>query len=483
MSSEARSFDVAVIGGGLLGCFAARNLCRTSLSVALIEAREDVCTGISRAGTAIIYPGYDHKPGTLKAAMTVEANRDMDALCRDLDVPFKRCGALMVSFGARADAVLREKLRRGIDNAVPGLQLLTGPEARSLEPALAEDVQSALYSPSSGTLDPWALGIAACENARANGARVFLNTRVLALRRESAGYRILTDRGEYRCRGLVNCAGAEADRLQALLFPPRTHIVTDAGDYLILDRAAEGLPRHILQLEPEDGSKGIAAVPTVGGSLLLGPSQREQRVPYAADPAGLRFVAEQARRLLPGFRAESVIRSFAACRPNPQRPDGSSIGSFVIEHPAPAFWSLIGIKTPGLTCADVLGRHVAKRLAAELHAGENPHFDPRRRGIPRVRELAPAQRAALVRADPDCGEILCLCEEITKSDVLAAIRRGAVTVDGVKRRTGAGMGRCQGSRCAQAIAALLAQELGTGVSDVKKDGPDSFWLGGHHEEL
>ena len=460
-----KSYDVAVIGGGLLGCFAARNLCRRKLHIALLEAREDVCTGISRANTAIIYPGYDHKPGTLKAELCVRANARFDALCRELDVSFSRCGSLRVSFGEKADAVLRKKYENGLLLGVPGLRLLSGEDAQRMEPSLAESISSALYAPTAGTVNPWELGIAACENAAANGAALFLSTRVLGIRRTEQGYQIETDRGHFSCRAVVNCAGLQADRVQELLFPSPVHIAPDAADYLILDKATGNKPSHIIQYEPEDGGKGFNAVPTVEGSLLLGPSERENETDFAVSAAGLSFVR---------------IRSFAAVRPNPQRPDGSSIGSFVIEHPGLAFWSLIGIKTPGLTCADELGRYLADKLAAELGAEENPAFDPCRPGIRRARELPLSQRAALVRENPEYGEIVCHCEEVTKAEIRETIRRGAVSVDGVKRRVGAGMGRCQGSRCERTVMELLAEELGVPVTAVRKDGPGSEILEGGH---
>ena len=322
-----KNVDVVVIGGGLLGCFAARNLCRRKLHIALLEAREDVCTGISRANTAIVYPGYDHKPGTLKAEMTVRANAGFDALCRELDVPFSRCGSLMVSCGEKADAVLKKKYENGLSVGVPGLRLLSGEEARKMEPVLAEGVTSALYAPTAGTVYPWALGIAACENAAANGAELCLNTRVLGIRKTAEGYRIETDRETFSCRAVVNCAGLAADRVQELLFPTPVHIAPDAADYLILDKAAENKPTRIIQYEPEDSGKGFNAVPTVEGSLLLGPSERENETDFAVSAAGLSFVRERAGRVLPGLDFNDAIRSFAAVRPNPQREDGGSIGS------------------------------------------------------------------------------------------------------------------------------------------------------------
>lgn len=472
-----RDFDVVVIGGGLLGCFAARNLCRFKLHIALLEAREDVCTGVSRANTAIVYPGYDHKPGTLKAVMTVRANARFDELCAELDVPFSRCGSLMVSFGEKADAVLKKKYENGRAMGVPGLRLLTGEEALKLEPSLAPGVSSALYAPTSGTVNPWELGIAASENAAANGAALCLNTRALGIRQTCDGYRIETDQDVFSCRAVINCAGLEADRVQGYFCPPSVRVVPDAADYLILDRAVEHKPTHIIQYVPEDGGKGFNAVPTVEGSLLLGPSERENGVDFAVSAEGLSFVRERAAFVLPGLDLDGTIRSFAAVRPNPQREDGSNIGSFVIENPAPGFWSLIGIKTPGLTCADELGRFTAEKAAAFLNAGLNESFNSHRRGIKKVRGMSCEQRAAAIRSDPDYGEVVCVCEDVTKAEVLEAIRRGAVTIDGLKRRTGAMMGRCQGGRCQQKLAELLARELGISENEVTKDGAGSELLG------
>ena len=475
-------FDVAVIGGGLLGCFAARELSRLNLEIVLLEAREDVCTGVSRANTAVVYPGYDHKPGTLKAEMTVRANASFDRLCEELDVPFSRCGSLMLSFGPRADAALRKKLRQGRENGVPGLRLLSVDEAYRMEPAIASGLSSALYAPTAGTVNPWQLGIAACENAVQNGARLRLNTRVIAMRRENDGYLLETDRGALQVRAVVNCAGLAADRVQGLLFPPAVRIVPTAGDYLVLDRNSVGKPTHILQVEPEEKEKGLTVVPTVEGSLLLGPTERENTLDYATAESGLARVREQAARLLPCLAMDGTIRSFAAVRPNPQRLDGSSIHSFCIEHPAERFWSLIGIKTPGLTCARELGAFLARRLAEELAAEENAGFDPVRRGIRKAHCLSFEERKALAERDPDYGEIVCFCEDVTKAEVLEAVRRGAVTVDGVKRRVGTGMGRCQGARCERKIAALIAEALGVPESAVRKDGPGSEIVRAAHEK-
>ena len=476
------SFDVAVIGGGLLGCFVARELCRWSLKTVLMETREDVCTGISRANTAIVYPGYDHKPGTLKAEMTVRANAGFEQLCRELDVPFSRCSSMMLSFGEKADAVLRKKYQQGTENHVPGLRLISGEEAREREASLSPEVRLALYSPAAGTVSPWQLGIAACENALQNGVCLRLNTGVTGIVADGGAYRLQTDRGELSSRAVVNCAGLSADRIHALLFPSDIRIVPTAGDYLLLDKTVEK-PSHILQYEPEAKGKGLTMVPTVGGSLLVGPSERENNLDYATSEEGLAFVWSLAKKLIPDLNPEDIIRSFAAVRPVPQYSDGRSINSFVLEHPAPGFWSLIGIRTPGLTCAHELGLHIAGQLSSELGAKSNPAFDPVRKGIPRLHELSFAQRQQLAAESPDFGEIVCICEDVTKGEILEAIRHGAVTVDGVKRRVSTGMGRCQGARCQQKIVELLCQTLRIPEHAVTKDGRGSEILRERHGSL
>ncbi len=446
--------DAVVIGGGVLGCFAARNLRRWNISVLLIEEAQDVCTGITRANSAIVYAGYDNRTGSLKARMTVAGNGSFSRLCDELEVPFERKGSLMAAFGPNGDRVLREKKDQGAANGVAALQILSGREAREREPMLAEGVTSALFAPTTGTVNPWRLGIAAYENALQNGCRAMLNTRVQAIRKREDRYLLETDGDVISCKAVLNCAGLQADRVQELLFPPTVRLLPDAADFLVFDKFAPS-PKHILFQEGEAGGKGITAVPTVEGNLLLeGPQRPMSGKAWATSREGLDGLRKIASEFLPGIDFSQVIRSFAAVRPNPHRvvwrngewvPDGKSINSFTIENPGPGFYSLIGIKTPGLTCAQELGMHLAGKAAAYLQAGANAGFDPKRTGA--------------FSRDHD---MVCLCEGITRGEVLEAIRRGAVTVDGVKRRAGTGMGRCQGSRCSIRIQQLL-EESGHGI--------------------
>ena len=438
-----KQVDAAVIGGGILGCFTARNLRRWRISTLLIEKEDDVCREISKANSAIVYACYDNKSGSLKAEMTVRGNANMEQLCAELEVPFDRCGSMMVSFGERGEQTLRKKLEQGRANGVPGLELLTGEEARAREPMLSENVTAALYSSTTGTVNPWQLGIAAYENALQNGCEAWLGTTVTAITREEEGYRIDTDREPIRCKYIINCAGRYADWVQAMVHPVPVELILNGSDYIVLDSWARK-PRHILFQERENG-KGLTVVPCVEGNLLLDSPARPLGQPWAVSAGGLEKIHALAPQLLPELELEMTIRSFGAVRPNPRSADGKNLPDYCIDAPAPDFLSFIGIKTPGLTCADELGRYAAEKCAEYLHAEIASDFDPRRRAIPTRKE------------DPDWYEIICRCGNVTKGQIREAIARGALTVDAVKRRVGSGMGRCQGSRCTLKIEKLLEE--------------------------
>ena len=436
-------FDAIVIGGGILGCFTARNLRRWSISVCLLEKEGDVCTGITRANSAVVYPGYDNKPGSMKAEMTVRGNAGMEQLCEALEVPFSRCGSLLVTYDADSVPKLERKLRNGIANGVPGLKRLTGPEAEAMEPMLKTGVAAALYAPSTGTVNPWQLGIAAYENALRNGAQARLNEEVTAICKTDDGFRVTTNRESYACKMVFNCGGLLADRVQELAFEPDVRLSLDSAEYLVLDDAAQK-PGKIIFHQAQSCGKGITAIPCVEGNLLISGVRKPLSRPFATTAEGQAELHDATRELLPELDLSQIIRSFGAVRPNPHKTSGDSLHDFCIENPAPGFYSLLGIKTPGLTCSNELGFHLARKAAEYLGAGENRDFDPRRKAIGR-------------KESPDYYEIICQCQKITRGEILEAIARGATTVDGVKRRVGTGMGRCQGSRCGWKIAKILKE--------------------------
>ena len=472
--------DVLIIGAGVLGCFAARALSAYDLRVTVLEAREDVSTGITRANTGILYAGYDTKPGTLKSALTVKASIAAEQLCRELEVPFVRRGSLMIACGPRAEGVLQKKYADGLANGVPGLKMLSGSEVRALEPNLTEAVTAGLYAPLTAAADPWALCIAAYENARANGAEFRFGEKAEAISRTDGGFLVETPKQTYRAKAVLNCAGLAADRVRELCEKtPLVRLFPSAGDYLVLDTAVGDFVKHIIFHEPERKGKGLTLVPTADGNLLVGPTEHDvTAAPGATVSAGLDALRALCAEVVPGLDLSQTIRSFAALRPNPYYvreehgqwvPEERSIGNFTVLEES-GLYSLIGIKTPGLTCAAELGKYAAEKLISYLGgAAEKPDFDPHRRAIPRPREMDVEARSAFLRENPAYGRILCRCEGVSEGEVLEAIRRGAVTVDGVKRRTGAGMGRCQGGFCQQKILALLARERGVAPESVALD--------------
>ena len=417
----------------------ARNLRRWNISTLVLEKEEDVCKGITRANSAIVYPGYDNKPGSLKAELTVRGNANMGTLCGELEVPFSRCGSLLVTYDNNAVSRLERKLQNGLRNGVPGLRMLSGAEAEAMAPMLKKGIAAALHAPSTGTVNPWQLGIAAMENAVQNGAEVLRNAEVLSIRPERGGYVVETGQDVFSCAMVFNCAGLSADKVQELAFAPSVRLAPDSAEYLVFDPLAPK-PDQVIFLQAESCGKGITAIPCTEGNLLISGVRKTMDIPFATTAGGLAELHAATKALLPEADLGLVIRSFGAVRPNPYAEKGQSIHDFCIENPAPGFYSLIGIKTPGLTASNELGLLLAQRAADYLRAEENLTFDPKRKAI----------------SEQD-NEILCQCGKITKAEIIAAIRRGAATVDGVKRRVGSGMGRCQGSRCTYEIEKLLEE--------------------------
>lgn len=488
-------FDVLIIGAGLLGCFAARELARYELDIAVLEQREDVCTGISRANTAIVYSGYDTAPGTLKTEMCLRANRGFDALCSELGVRFSRCGSLMISLGERGDRVLRDKYAQGLTNGVEALELLTGSEVLALEPKLSQHVTLGLLSPTTGTVNPWELGIAAYENAAKNGAQFRFNERLLSVRPAEGGYIAETSRGSVFARAVVNCAGLCSDAVREMCHEPLVRIFPKRGDYLIFDKSEGGTVSRVIFHEPEQKGKGLTAVPTVDGNLLIGPSElpMEGRPDFSTTEEGLDFLLRLCGEILPTLDTGKLIRSFGTLRPNPfhveRQPDGSfsrekrGISSFtILSDDEGAFLSFVGIKTPGLTCSRELGSYAAESIARRLGTEMKASFDPIRPAPISLAHAGAAQRLEAVKKDPLYGRIVCRCAGISEGEVVDAIRRGAVSLDGVKRRAGSGMGRCQGGFCSTRIMEIIAREKGIPLSEVQKDGPGSSLAGGRNDE-
>ncbi|MBR3403578.1 MAG: NAD(P)/FAD-dependent oxidoreductase [Parasporobacterium sp.] len=497
-----RTSDVLIIGAGILGCFAARSLSRYALEINVIEKREDVCCGITKANTGIIYRGYDQHPGSLKAALCKKASDHFPSLCEELDIPYRKTGLLMLSFGPRADRVFQKKMEQGKENNIPDIQILDESQVYQMEPLLCDGIRSALYAENTYTVNPWEMGIAAYENAMSNQVHFYFGQEAMRIARMDTGFLVETKDHTYTASRLICCAGLTADTVWEMLSKPSVKILPLAADYLVFDRSVGDSISHVISVEPEEKGDGITLVPTVDGNILAGPTRRSIKDPAhctaaasgcctaapgsetAADVGGILELQQKCQKLIPSLSPSMIIRSFGAVRPNPYyaEPDGTlsqkSINDFQILE-EDGFFALIGIKTPGITCADELGRYLAQRLIGSLEHKPplNPSFSPSRKGILRLSDLLrddPGLTANLPQSAPaDYFEIICRCEHISKGEVLEAIRRGATTIDGIKRRTGAGMGRCQGGYCMEKILHLLKEQTGKDVYEITKDGPGS----------
>ena len=485
MVSDDRNFDVAVIGAGVVGCAIAREMRRRDLRVAVLERELDVCCGNSSRNSGVLHGGFTYKPGSLRARICIEGNHEFDAVAEELGVPFKRTGKLVVGF-TEADMKSLERFKAvGEANGARGLAIVDGARLRELDPSARGEF--ALHSPDSGILDPMAYTLALAKNAALNGAEFFFDREVVgAVRRGGlwelsarAGGGAGVPNGEvFRARWVVNAAGLDAARISAMLGLPGYTIRGFKGEYFVLDKKAGAALRMPVYPAP-DAKGGFAthATPTIDGNVLIGPDSYvvEDFADFATTRERMAGLVRDGLKMFAEVKPEYYIRNFAGIRAKLVDPATGEVLDFVCEAPeqAPGVINLVGIESPGLTGALPLARRACALLAGREETRPNASFDPRLRGNDRragtrFAEADEAGRSAMIARDADHGEIVCRCETVTKAEVLAAIRGplGAKTVDGVKMRTRATMGRCQGGYCQTRIAELLSSELGLEPAEI-----------------
>ncbi len=462
-------FDAAIVGAGVVGALTARALTRVGLRVILVEAGADPA-GATKANSGIVHPGYDPERGTLKAALGLAGARAFEVTAAALGVPFRRTGSLMLAFDESEGQTLRHYLAQGRGRGLRGLRLLDREEVLTREPAVNPAVLAALYSPDTAVTSPFELAVAAVQGAIAGGAEAWREAEVTGVERGAAGFTIGTSRGQVRARRLVNAAGLGAKRVAGLAGHQGLDVRGRVGEYLLLDRDVEELVKMVLYPVPSPFSKGILVVPTVHGNVLLGPNAENLADADARANAvtrqGLAEVAEGARRLVPGLPIDRVIATFSGTR-------AVAGGDFVIEpsEQVPGLINVVGIASPGLTASPAIAGHVTRLLSGRTPPPEEPAT-----GATALSESP--------RRTPGGGRIVCRCEGVTEAEVIAAIRGpfGATTLDGVKQRTRAGMGRCQGSFCGPRVVEIMARELGEPVSRVTKAGAGSELFSGRTKE-
>jgi glycerol-3-phosphate dehydrogenase len=471
--------DVVIIGAGVIGSMTARELSKYKLKICILEKDSDAAMGASRANSGIVHAGYDARPGSLKARLNVLGNELMESAARELDVPFKRIGSLVVSFRGEDRRGLEALYERGIKNGVRGLRILDREEALMMEPNLPQEVEGALYAPTAGIICPYELTIGALENAITNGAELRLGSGVKRIERVDGLFRIQTDNGSIAARYVVNAAGVYADAISAMVGDDSFRIMPRKGEYLLFDKSQGGVVGKTIFQLPTDKGKGILVTPTVDGNLLIGPNANpaDRRDDTATTAAGIEEIMLKALKSVPGIDMRQVITSFAGLRAT------SSTGDFVIgESPAvPRFVNVAGIESPGLAASPAIAQYVSGILAdAGLDLIPKADYTPERRGIARFRDMSDEERKRLIKRNKAYGRIVCRCEKVTEGEVIDSIRRpaGARNLDAVKRRTRAGMGRCQGGFCSGRIMEILSKELGIPLDEVTKMGEGSNILAG-----
>lgn len=469
-----REYDVAVIGGGIIGGSVLRELTKFELSVCLLEKEADVALGQSRANSGIVHAGFDAAEGTLKAKFNVAGNRMMKAYAEELGVKYNDNGSLVVAFSEEEMGALVGLKTRGERNGVPRLQILSAEELRAKEPNVSQDALGALYAPTGGIVCPYGLTIAAIGNAMDNGAELYTEFEAAKIQKTKNGFTVNAADGRgISCKLLINCAGYGSGKIAELAGDSSVRVGGRRGEYILLDRESGNFVSHTLFFAPTKLGKGILVSPTVDGNLLLGPTAEE--IPEndtSTSAAGLASVLEKAKKMCPAVPVYNVITSFAGVRAYSDRHD------FIIEESATVKGLIhcAGIESPGLTAAPAIAEYVVKELVGKsLSLKKNEKFNGRRKAEFYFQNLTAEEKNAVIAKDPAYGKIVCRCEQVSEGEIVHAIHENppARSVDAVKRRTRAGMGRCQGGFCQPQVAEILARELGIPFEEVRKSGKGS----------
>ncbi len=463
-------YDITIIGCGIVGASIAYSLSAYNVKVLILEQENDVAMGTTKANSAIVHAGYDPEPGTLMARLNVRGSEMMEDLCRKLSVKYKRTGSLVLAFDEADEKHLKKLYENGVKNGVQGMQILTGEEAKEMDPHLAEGVTAALYAPSAAIIDPWGLCIAEAETAVRNGADLRLNAGVTGLEQREDLLLLHTAAGDFETRYAVNCAGGWAGEICAMTGTEEWTSALSRGQYYLMDKSSGSLARHVIFQCPTEKGKGVLVAPTVHGNLIVGPNAEPVDDPYSRETtlAGLDEVAEASRKSIDGIDLRQCIRNFAGVRAVISEPD------FVIR-PARGCSRMLhaaGIKSPGLSAAPAIAEYVLQQLEEMgLELERKASWIDTREQI-RFKELSQPEKEELIRKDPRYGRVICRCETITEGEIAAAIHSPIppCSIDGIKRRAGAGMGRCQGGFCGPRVLELLSRELGISPLDVLQDG-------------
>ncbi len=467
-------YDSVIIGGGVIGCAVARELSRYRGKFLLVERDNDVCTGTSKANSAIIHAGFDAENGSLMAKFNVKGNEMMDKVAEELDVPFKRNTAMVLCFEEENLPKLSELYERGVKNGVPDLRILTGDEAKEIEPNLNDSVCGALLAPTSGIVCPFELTLGFAENAADNGVEFSFGSGVKNIERNNESFTLTLENGNIiEAKTVVNCAGVYSDDIHNMVCEDKIEVKPRRGEYIICDKSVGDLVSTTLFQLPTALGKGILVSPTVHGNLLLGPTADDIDDKEGIDTTanGLSDVLKFAAKSVKSLPNRQAITSFSGLRAHSPKHE------FILgESSVSGFFDCAAIESPGLSSSPAIGEYTAGLVAEKLGAEKKDDFNPIRKGLKKPNEMSFEQRAELINENPAYGNIICRCETVSEGEIVASINRtlGATTLDGVKRRTRAGMGRCQSGFCSPRVMEILARELHLDLDDINKNEKGSF---------
>lgn len=472
-------YDVAIIGAGVIGASIFRELTKYDLKVTVLEKENDVSMGTSKANSAIVHAGYDPKVGTLMAKYNVKGNEMFEDLCKELSVPFKRNGSLIIAFSEEDMETVKNLYENGNKIGVKGLQILSKEEVLEKEPNLSHDIVGALYAPTGGIVGPYEYTIALMENAVSNGGELKLRSEVKNIVKENNIFKITTTDGKViEAKYVINAAGVHADEIHNLIAKESFKIIPRKGEYFVMDKTQGKLVSSTIFQCPSKLGKGILVTPTVHGNLLVGPDAQdiEDKEDKSTAAERLDYIRETSKRTTNKVNFRESIRNFAGLRATPDR------GDFIVEEAEDVknFIDVAGIKSPGLSSAPAIAEDVVKILnGCGLELKENKNFNPRREEIVFM-ELSAEEKAEVIKKDPRYGKIICRCESITEGEIVNAIHRsfGSITLDGVKRRCRPGMGRCQGGFCGPKVQEIIARELNIPMEDIYQEKDGSYILVG-----
>ena len=469
--------DVLIVGCGIVGAAAAYELSRYDLKVVAVDRLNDIAGETTRANSGLIHAGFDPKPGTAMAKLNVRGSELTRKLCSKLDISYKQIGALVIGFDEKDKTVIEKLYHNGLANKVSEIEIISGNKARELEPNLSEKVVCALNVPGAAIVSPWDFAVALAETAAQNGVNFILNAEVTGIKAINSGYLVTTSKGEFETKAVVNAAGLYADNIHGLLKKPDFKIIPSRGQYYLLDRCAgDTVSRTIFQC-PNEFGKGVMITPTVHGNLLIGPSNDkiDSRDNVDTDSKTLDYVWETALKSVPGINMRENIRNFAGVRAI------SDVDDFIIREAEKGFYDLAGIKSPGLSSAPAIAEELVRMM--EISKGEKlllkSEFNDKR-SVVRFKCLDSKQRAKVIGENPAYGQIVCRCESITEGEILDAFNSPIppTTLDGIKRRCHAGMGRCQGGFCSPRIIDLIVKKFGITPQEVLKEHEGSYIITG-----